>query len=83
MHILSYRNQDALVKSNEVLNRNIDVMRELAVAAKSENELITILVSKSQKDSHTIKILTIVTLIYLPASLVAVSTPLESGLVSL
>ena len=62
-----------MVKSNEALNRNSDAMRELAVAAKAENELIAVLIGKSQRDSHTIKVLTIIALIYVPASLVAVS----------
>ena len=48
-------------------------MRELALASKRENELMAVLGGKSQRDSHTIKILTIVALIYLPATLVAVS----------
>lgn len=62
-----------IVKSNEALNKNSDAMREIALAAKAENELISALISKSQKDSHTVKVLTYVALIYLPASLVAVS----------
>ncbi|KAL9032456.1 MAG: hypothetical protein Q9214_007962, partial [Letrouitia sp. 1 TL-2023] len=60
-----------MVKSNEALNRNSDVMRELAIAAKAENELTAVLVGKSQRESHTIKILTVIAMIYLPATLVA------------
>lgn len=63
-----------MVKSNEALNKNSDVMRELAVAAKSENELMAILAGRAQRDSRTIKILTVIALVYLPASLVAVSS---------
>lgn len=62
-----------LVKSNEAQNKSTDAMRQIALAAKAENELISALTSKSQKDSHTIKVLTYVALVYLPASLVAVS----------
>lgn len=64
-----------MLKSNEALNRNSEVMREVALATKAENELMAILVGKSQRDSHTIKVLTIIALTYLPASLVAVSLP--------
>lgn len=62
-----------IVKSNEALNKSSEAMREIALAAKAENELISALISKSQKDSHTVKVLTYTALIYLPASLVAVS----------
>lgn len=61
-----------IVKSNEALNKSSEAMREIALAAKAENELISALISKSQKDSHTVKVLTYIALIYLPASLVAV-----------
>lgn len=69
--ILNYRNEDMIVKSNEALNKSSEAMREIALAAKAENELISALISKSQKDSHTVKVLTYIALIYLPASLVA------------
>ena len=72
--ILNYRNENMIVQSNDALNRNSDAMREIAIAAKADNELISILIGKSQKDSHTVKILTYIALIYLPASLVAVSS---------
>ena len=62
-----------MIKSNEALNKSSDAMREIALAAKAENELISTLIGKSQKDSHTVKVLTYIALIYLPASLVAVS----------
>lgn len=73
--ILNYRNEDMLVKSNDALNKSSDAMREIALAAKAENELMSALISKSQKDSHTVKVLTCIALIYLPASLVAVRFP--------
>ena len=72
--ILNYRNEDMLVKGNEALRRSSDAMREIALAAKAENELISALIGKSQQDSHAVKILTYIALVYLPASLVAVSS---------
>lgn len=71
--ILNYRNEDMLVKSNDALRRSSDAMREIALAAKAENERMSTLLGKSQRDSHTVKVLTYIALIYLPASLVAVS----------
>ena len=77
--ILNYRNEDMLVKSNDALRRSSDAMREIALAAKAENELISALMGKFQRDSHAVKILTYIALIYLPASLVAVS-PFNSAI---
>ena len=71
--ILNYRNENMLVKGNDALQKGSDAMREIALATKAENELMSALIGKSQKDSHTVKILTYTALIYLPASLVAVS----------
>ena len=71
--ILSHRNEDSLVKSNDALQKSSDAMREIALAAKAENELMSALIAKSRRDSHTVKVLTYIALIYLPASLVAVS----------
>ena len=70
--ILNYRNEDMLVKSNDALRKSSEATREIALAAKAENELISALIRKSQRDSHTVKVLTYIALIYLPASLIAV-----------
>lgn len=67
-----------LVKSNNALQKSSDAMREIALATKAESELMSALIGKSQRDSHTVKVLTYIALIYLPASLVAVS-PLASA----
>lgn len=50
-------------------------MTEIAVSTKSENETVTILAHKAHKDSKTMKIITFLALLYLPASLVAVRCP--------
>lgn len=69
--ILNYRNENMLVKGNDALQKGSDAMRDIALATKAENELMSALIGKSQKDSHTVKVLTYTALIYLPASLVA------------
>ena len=71
--ILNYRNEDILVRGNDALRKSSDAMRDIALAAKAENELISALISNTQKDSHAVKILTYIATIYLPASLVAVN----------
>lgn len=55
-------------------------MREIAIAAKAENELIMVLIGKSQKDSYLIKLMTVIALLYLPANLVAVREPANTTL---
>lgn len=59
------------------MNQNSHAMREIAIAAKKENAVVSALLGKTQKDSNTVKILTYTALIYLPANLVAVGTNLE------
>ena len=61
-----------------MLVKSSNAMREIALAAKAENELMSALLSESQRDSRTVKVLTYIALVYLPASLVAVS-PVISG----
>ena len=56
-----------------MLVKSSDALREIALAAKAENELISALISESRRDSRTLKVLTYIALIYLPAGLVAVS----------
>ena len=65
------------------MNRNSESMREITIATKTQQELIAAMLSKSQKDSHTVKILTAIALLYLPASLVAVSLLPPSHLLSI
>jgi hypothetical protein len=47
-------------------------MREIAAAAREENKAVAQLLAKAQKDSRTVKVLTFVAMLYLPASLIAV-----------
>ncbi len=61
-----------MAKSIETLNSNSDALRDIVISAKADNELTSERIAKSQKDSNTIKVLTYVALIYLPAGLVAV-----------
>jgi len=48
-------------------------MKEIASATHTENEAITRLTAKAQEDSRVVKILTFVAMLYLPATLIAVS----------
>lgn len=72
-HILEYRNDELLIKNSEELHRSSESAREIATAAKAEQEAVALIFAKAQKDSSLVKILTFVAMLYLPASLIAVS----------
>lgn len=59
-------------RNDQVLHRHGKVMNELAIEANRERTVINELSEKMQKDSRSMRVLTSVALIYLPASLIAV-----------
>ncbi|MCJ1343031.1 hypothetical protein MMC31_001220 [Peltigera leucophlebia] len=70
-HILEYRNDELLIKNSEELHMSSESAREIATAAKAEQEAVALIVTKVQKDSSLVKILTFVAMLYIPASLIA------------
>jgi hypothetical protein len=62
----------AMATTNEGIRDNGEVMKQLTIAANSENEVLGYLAKESHRDSRFVKILTFVALLYLPASLIAV-----------
>ncbi|KAH8587929.1 hypothetical protein B0O99DRAFT_601212 [Bisporella sp. PMI_857] len=70
-HILEYRNDEVLIRSSDALEKNSEGMRAIAAAASEENKSIVFLTAKSQRDSRMVKIVTVIAMAYLPASLVA------------
>ncbi|MCJ1347143.1 hypothetical protein MMC31_005364 [Peltigera leucophlebia] len=80
-HILEYRNDELLIKNSEELHRSSESAREIATAAKAEQEAVALILAKAQKDSSLVKILTFVAMLYLPASLIA--TLFTSNLIQL
>lgn len=71
-HILEFRNDELLIKNSEELRRSSESAREIATAAKAEQETVALILARAQNDSSLVKILTFVALLYLPASLIAV-----------
>ncbi len=53
----------------------LKVLADLGASAKQESESLRVLSEQAQSDARFTKILTFVALLYLPASLVAVSRP--------
>ncbi|KAF3942110.1 hypothetical protein ABW19_dt0205172 [Dactylella cylindrospora] len=68
---LQYRNDKAIIRTNSAMHENGESLKEITIAAKEESEALAALTSKTYKDSRMVKILTIVAVIYVPASLVA------------
>ncbi|KAE8354537.1 hypothetical protein BDV28DRAFT_79440 [Aspergillus coremiiformis] len=71
--ILEYRNDENIIKIANALSYNSEAMHKIALAGNEENKSIKILSEKAQRDSQSVKILTYIAMLYLPASLVAVS----------
>lgn len=61
------------------MRMNLDVLQCIASQIQQENSVLNDLTRQSQKDSRTLKILSIVATMYLPASLVAVRDPVIFG----
>jgi hypothetical protein len=47
-------------------------LKELAQEVRSENAVMRVLAEKTTRDAAAVKVLTVITLIYLPATVVAV-----------
>ncbi len=60
--------------TNEGIHNNGEVVKRLTITARNESEAIHRLTEEARRDSRFVKILTFVALLYLPASLMAVST---------
>jgi hypothetical protein len=59
-------------RNDQVLHRYGEAMNKLATEANRESSVMNELSEKMQKDSRSMRILTSVAFIYLPASLIAV-----------
>jgi hypothetical protein len=66
--ILEYRNDEVVQKTSQSMRENLEVGREIA--------------TKGEKESKTLKALTMVATMYLPASLLAVIHPFSPTPVS-
>jgi hypothetical protein len=75
-NIIAFRGLEALKTSSSISS-------EMARLAQSDNKLMVDLTTKSRKDAQTLKTITILTMVYLPASFVSVSSlPLPFSLLS-
>jgi len=65
-------------RNDEMAIKNSTVVQSILLAAGSESESLKRIAEKTQVDSRTMKILSRIALIYLPANLIAVCVPLLS-----
>ena len=72
--ILEFRNDESLTKSSIALHKDIETLRDLAYHSKRESESLVKLAEQSRKDGRALKALSVLGTLYLPATLVAVST---------
>ena len=71
--MLQFRHEEAITKINAVMQHNSQVLAEIATVSKKDNAAIMMLTKQARRDARSTKILTFIALLYLPASLVAVS----------
>ena len=67
------RNHEGFVKTTAALHRDVENLRDTAVDARNESEIVTRLAQQAQKDTRSLKAMTILGIMYLPATLIAVS----------
>lgn len=56
------------------MQTNVELLKGISYENKTANEMIARLAEQSSKDSRTLKALTVIATMYLPASLLAVSS---------
>jgi hypothetical protein len=51
-------------------------MKDISSTMSNENKLMVYIADKTRRDSRTVKLMTMIALVYLPANLVSVSCPI-------
>jgi len=70
-HILKYRSDELIEKSNDALQNSVAVLGRIANDTKRESEHMGRLSEQTNKDSRSMRVLTSVASLYLPATFVA------------
>lgn len=73
--ILDFRNEEETISSSHTMRDMLKVLTDLGTSAQQESESLRMLSEQAQDDARFTKILTFIAMLYLPASLVAVSSP--------
>ena len=77
--VLQYRNDELIARTNETIQQTSEsihettvAMRRLSAKSSAESGIIATLTEEGRRDSRSMKILTFVAMLYLPATLLAV-----------
>ncbi|KAF2809123.1 uncharacterized protein BDZ99DRAFT_571941 [Mytilinidion resinicola] len=79
--ILDFRHDEVLLKTSTAMQANLDVLKRIAFVNGEENRNLSKISTQNRADSHTLKALTTIATMYLPASLIA--TLFSSNLVQI
>lgn len=74
MAILDYRRHESMTCVIKAIQSESESLRNIALTTQEANRIVEKLTGKMQRDTNLMKILALVALFYLPASLIAVST---------
>jgi hypothetical protein len=78
LHILQSRNNENMHEQSRALMRDIEALQGIANDTRSQSKTIASIARQASRDSQSIKALTTVATMYLPASLLAVRDPSRS-----
>ena len=78
LHILQSRNNESIHEQSRALKSDIQALKGIANDTRLQSESIAGFTRQAGRDSQSIKALTIVATMYLPASLLAVRDPARS-----
>lgn len=69
--ILDSRHDEVLLKTSTAMQASLEVLKQIAFVSGEENRNLSKISAQNQADSHTLKALTTIATMYLPASLIA------------
>jgi Mg2+ and Co2+ transporter CorA len=70
--ILEFRHDEIILKTSTAMQYNLNMLKRITFENVEENRNLSQIATQSQKDSQTLKALTMIATMYLPASLIAV-----------
>jgi len=79
---LEFRNYEALSRTNQAMYDHLTVLRTLSFKTQQEQSLLGQLAIQGQRDSKSVKALTLIATMYLPMSMLAVSNRLVVSIIS-
>jgi hypothetical protein len=74
LKIQEFRSEQALRENNDAIRNSLGYLQSTSSDSRTENMLLVRLAAQSQRDSQTLKAFTLVATMYLPATLIAVSS---------